>query len=138
MQPVKNGRITCGYVDRKNPFNPKENQFHRGLDFGANEDDNIYCAKPGKVAWIDTTRVYDAATKKGSFGVVVYIQTQDNWYSVYAHLESISADLRIGKFINEGDVIGKMGNTGRSAGKHLHYEERDNMSGKSNSREPQF
>jgi murein DD-endopeptidase MepM/ murein hydrolase activator NlpD len=135
-QPVKNGRITCKYGDRPNPFNPKVNQFHKGVDFGANDDKNIYCAKPGKVGHIDKTRVYNSETQRGAFGNVVYIQLSDGWFSVYAHMDSIESNIRIGDYIEEGEVIGVIGNTGRSKGEHLHYEERDNMSAKSNSREP--
>lgn len=133
-RPVQNGYITSGYGFRI--LNGVQEN-HRGIDIGTKTiDENVLCTKGGLIAHIDKTPVYNKETGAGSFGNVVYIQMQDGWYAIYPHLKSIHSDLRIGSKINEGDVIGIIGNTGFSFGVHLHYEERDNMSRKSKSREP--
>jgi murein DD-endopeptidase MepM/ murein hydrolase activator NlpD len=130
--------ITSGYGNRKNPFTGKP-EFHRGIDIAVINNpinEPVYCCKNGTITHIDTTRVYDKVTKKGSFGMVVYVQTEDKWYGVYPHMESIISTLKVGQKVSEGQQLGIMGSTGYSKGRHVHYEERDNMSGKSNSRDP--
>lgn len=60
-----------------------------------------------------------------SYGKHVYVKN-GNLLMIYAHLSSFNPNLRVGQRINEGDWIGRVGNTGNSDGNHLHYEERLN------------
>ena len=116
-RPIINGKITSGYGMRQSPFNAKIQEFHPGLDIAPINHTNepVLCAKEGKIAYIDNAG-------KGSFGLVVYVVLFDKWYCVYPHLQQISKDLQTGSLIKEGEYIGLCGNTGLSAGIHLHYE----------------
>ena len=58
--------------------------------------------------------------RNGSFGNVVRVRHAHNIETVYAHLSSIN--VATGDFVTEDIVLGKVGNTGRSDGMHLHYE----------------
>ena len=66
---------------------------------------------PGTVAF---------AGREGAFGKVVRIEHDFGISTLYAHLSRITVS--VGDYVAENTVIGKMGNTGRSAGSHLHYE----------------
>lgn len=59
-----------------------------------------------------------------SYGNYIQIKHKDNYYTLYAHLEK-GLKLKKGDFVNEGDVIGIMGNSGNSYGTHLHFEVRN-------------
>ena len=58
------------------------------------------------------------------YGKTIIIQHGNNIVTVYAHLNEINTS--IGTEISKGDIIGKLGSTGRSTGNHLHYEIRVN------------
>jgi murein DD-endopeptidase MepM/ murein hydrolase activator NlpD len=58
------------------------------------------------------------------FGKIVYIKHENGFETRYAHLDSI--DVKYKQEIDKGDIIGKVGNTGKSKGVHLHYEIRKN------------
>jgi hypothetical protein len=60
--------------------------------------------------------------KSDSFGNVVEILHDDGFYSLYAHLERFAGNMRVHLPVKTGDVIGYVGNTGRSTGAHLHFE----------------
>ena len=64
------------------------------------------------------------AGKEGSFGKVVRVQHEFGVNTTYAHLARIT--VKNGDYVSENHIIGKMGNTGKSAGAHLHYEIRVN------------
>ena len=57
---------------------------------------------------------------KGSYGNVVEIQHDDDIVTLYGHLSKIA--VKAGQKVNRWDVIGEVGNTGKSTGPHLHYE----------------
>jgi murein DD-endopeptidase MepM/ murein hydrolase activator NlpD len=130
-KPVPHGFIISGYGMRTCPFYPHHQEFHPGLDIDpldTKADTEVVAARDGIVRWIDSTHpVFDPKTGKGSFGIVVYVQGADKFFSIYPHLQSINPALYIGMSITEGTNIGIMGSTGLSTGKHLHYEERISM-----------
>jgi murein DD-endopeptidase MepM/ murein hydrolase activator NlpD len=136
-KPIKQGVITSPYGNR---IRNGVKEFHPGIDIGVNGNPvnvPVHCAKQGVIAYIDNDHpVYDPITKKGSFGRVVYVKLSDNWYSIYPHMSLINYDLKAGQSIMENDFIGIMGNTGISAGLHIHYEERTGL-GPGGSRCPQ-
>jgi len=106
--------ISSDYGNRKHPKTGKM-AFHHGVDLAGTWQENVRATAPGTVIY---------AGNEGSFGKVVRVQHDFGIVTTYAHLARIT--VRLGDFIGENHVIGKMGNTGRSAGAHLHYEVRIN------------
>lgn len=86
---------------------------HVALDFGVVSGTNVHSTMSGKV-------VYAGWNTEG-YGNLVIIENGD-YQTYYAHLSSIP--VKVGQTVDEGDIIGKSGNTGNSTGPHLHYEVR--------------
>jgi murein DD-endopeptidase MepM/ murein hydrolase activator NlpD len=106
--------ISSDYGNRKHPKTGKVS-FHHGVDLAGTWQENVRVTAPGVVIYAGT---------EGSFGKVVRVQHDFGIVTTYAHLARIT--VRLDDYIGENHVIGKMGNTGRSAGAHLHYEVRVN------------
>jgi len=106
--------ISSGYGMRKHPKTGKKT-FHHGIDLAGTWQENVRVTAPGKVI---------SAGSEGTFGKVVRVQHEFGLTTTYAHLARIT--VRPGDYLSENHVVGKMGNTGRSAGSHLHYEIRVN------------
>jgi murein DD-endopeptidase MepM/ murein hydrolase activator NlpD len=85
---------------------------HRGLDIRAGLGAPIYAADSGVV-------VYGGWNDWG-YGNLVVIDHGNGWQSVYAHLSQWN--VACGQSVNQGEVIGLAGSTGRSSGAHLHFE----------------
>ena len=105
------------------PFGPREGGKHKGIDIGGNPGLEIVSAVNGKV-----TRVASTDTS-GGYGNVVYIESlhyQSIMETRYAHMLDDSIVVEVGQDVYVGQVIGKLGNTGRSYGAHLHFEVRIN------------
>jgi len=122
IRPIKQGIITLQFGAKENTIPPSN---HTGIDIGVNGNPinvPVYCAKSGKITWID-----ENPNTSGGFGKVIYIQLPDGWYSIYAHFNLINYDLKINDNVNVNDFLGIMGTTGNSTGKHLHYQERITM-----------
>ncbi len=106
--------ISSDYGNRKHPKTGKTS-FHHGVDLAGTWQENVRVTAPGTVIYAGT---------EGSFGKVVRVKHDFGIVTTYAHLARIT--VKLGDYIGENHVIGKMGNTGRSAGAHLHYEIRIN------------
>ena len=106
--------ISSDYGNRNHPKTGKTS-FHHGVDMAGTWQENVRVTAPGTVIY---------AGSEGSFGKVVRVQHDFGIVTTYAHLARIT--VKLGDYIGENHVIGKMGNTGRSAGAHLHYEIRIN------------
>ena len=106
--------ISSDYGNRKHPKTGKTS-FHHGVDLAGTWQENVRVTAPGTVIYAGT---------EGSFGKVVRVKHDFGIITTYAHLARIT--VKLGDYIGENHVIGKMGNTGRSAGAHLHYEIRIN------------
>ena len=108
--PIKKYYITSGYGVRKDPYT-KRKAFHKGIDLGAAWGSDILATASGLVAFVG---------KYGSYGKSVFV---DHGYGIqtrYAHLSKIL--VKKGEKVDLGQILGKIGNSGRSTGKHLHYE----------------
>jgi murein DD-endopeptidase MepM/ murein hydrolase activator NlpD len=103
-------RMASGFKWRMHPI-LKIRKFHKGMDFTAPTGTPIFASGNGKV-----TRAQRSAT----FGKVVYIDHGYGYKTIYAHMSKIKA--RRGQKVKRGDLIGYVGNTGRSVSAHLHYE----------------
>jgi murein DD-endopeptidase MepM/ murein hydrolase activator NlpD len=102
--------ISSDYGYRKHPKTGAK-AFHHGIDLAGTWQENVRATAPGTVVFAD---------REGSFGKVVRIEHEFGVSTLYAHLARIT--ISVGDYVAENTVIGKMGNTGRSAGAHLHYE----------------
>ena len=106
------GRLVSGYGRRLDPFT-KEPAVHYGIDFGSWYDTDIYPGGKGRVTYTGY---------KSSYGRIVEVSHGCGFQTRYAHLSSIS--VKIGDEVDFDSILGKVGNTGRSTGPHLHYEVR--------------
>jgi murein DD-endopeptidase MepM/ murein hydrolase activator NlpD len=102
--------ISSSYGVRISPFTGKE-QFHPGVDIAGAEKTPIVAPAKGTVAFVG---------KDGALGMTVRIKHDSVHKSIYGHLHK--ASVKKGQHVERGDVIGSMGNSGRSTGHHLHYE----------------
>ena len=113
IQPVSNKDLkhtASGYGMRIDPIY-KTVKFHEGMDFSANIGTPIYATGNGTVT---------KAGWQSGYGKVVIINHGYGYETLYAHMNDI--DVRVGQKVIRGEVIGKVGNTGKSTGPHLHYE----------------
>ncbi len=106
--------VSSGYGMRKHPKTGKRT-FHHGIDLAGTWQENVRTTAPGRIIF---------AGSEGAFGKVVRVQHEFGVVTTYAHLARIT--VKLGDYVSEGHVVGKMGNTGRSVGAHLHYEIRVN------------
>ncbi|NJN61201.1 MAG: peptidoglycan DD-metalloendopeptidase family protein [Coleofasciculaceae cyanobacterium RL_1_1] len=105
--------MTSTFGKRSNPFGFGGREFHNGLDFVDEYGAPIIATAPGTVV---------EAGYNGGYGNQIAIQHEYGYQTLYAHLSEIRVE--VGDSIKRGDVIGALGNTGRSTGPHLHYEVR--------------
>lgn len=110
--PLKEIKVTSKFGEYRSY--PKKYK-HKGVDLAGKKGTPIIAPAEGKI--IFTGRMY-------GYGKTIIIQHDNNVVTVYAHLSEINTS--IGLKINKGDIIGKLGSTGRSTGNHLHYEIRVN------------
>ena len=89
---------------------------HKGTDFGAPTGTSIKAAASGTVTY--------AGWNSGGFGYLVIISHGNGVQTYYAHCSAILT--KVGASVSQGQVIAKVGNTGRSFGSHLHFEVRVN------------
>ena len=114
IQPIRNKdlkRIASGYGYRKDPFTKKP-RMHWGMDFTAPRGTPIYATGDGIVKRADN--------RAAGFGNHVRIDHGFGYVSLYAHMSKYK--VKRGQKVKRGEIIGYVGNTGRSAGPHLHYE----------------
>lgn len=109
--------ISSKYGYRTHPVTGQEYSFHRGIDIPAYSGENIYAALSGVVI----TSTYNSSY--GYYIIIdhgIYGNTGKRLYSLYAHSSKLVA--KKGQWVDQGDVIAKVGTTGSSTGNHLHFE----------------
>ena len=114
IQPINNEnlrRMASGYGWRTDPFT-KSRRMHKGMDFSAPTGTPIYAPSDGKVIRVDS--------RSAGYGKHIRIEHGFGYVTLYAHLSEYN--VRRGQRVKRGDVIGFVGNTGRSVAPHLHYE----------------
>ena len=89
---------------------------HAGKDISAPTGTAVRAAQCGTVT--------KAGWDNGGYGNLVCIEHEGGVSTCYAHLSSV--DTKVGQYVHVGDVVGKVGSTGRSTGPHLHFEVREN------------
>ena len=113
IQPIANKdlkRTASGYGMLIDPIY-RTPRFHSGMDFSAKTGTDIYATGDGTVTF--------AAWKQG-YGNCIMIDHGYGYKTLYGHLSKYKA--RVGQKVKRGEVIGKVGNSGKSTGPHLHYE----------------
>jgi murein DD-endopeptidase MepM/ murein hydrolase activator NlpD len=113
IQPIYNKdltRVASGYGMRIDPIY-RTRKMHQGMDFTAPIGTEIFATGNGIVK--------EAGWRQG-YGKCVKINHGFGYETLYAHMHKITA--RVGQSVKRGDVIGEVGNTGKSTGPHLHYE----------------
>ncbi len=114
IQPVANKnlkRIGSGFGVRIDPIY-KVPVMHEGIDFTAPIGTPIYATGNGRISLVDYGN--------RGYGNHVIITHGFGYQSLYGHMSRVK--VKIGQRINRGDIIGYVGNTGKSTGPHLHYE----------------
>ncbi|MCT4552614.1 MAG: peptidoglycan DD-metalloendopeptidase family protein [Alphaproteobacteria bacterium] len=109
--PLKRMSISSKFGVRNDPFNEVKKGMHKGIDYRGKIGDPIYSTGSGKVL---------KARDRHGYGLSVEIDYGLGFVGIFAHLNKIN--VKEGDFVEVGDVIGELGNTGRSTGPHLHYE----------------
>lgn len=104
------GSFSSGFGMRADPFTGLP-RFHNGLDLANVPGTAIRAAGSGRVVHIES--------QIGNYGKFIILRHDAGFQTLYAHLSSF--DVRVGQFVYQGDIIGRMGNTGRSTGPHLHF-----------------
>jgi murein DD-endopeptidase MepM/ murein hydrolase activator NlpD len=105
------GIITMFFGQNINPFSGQY-YIHKGIDIATfRQGDPIIASADGQVVTVDYDR---------DFGNYIIVKHKHGYYTRYAHLQAFRA--RVGQRVQQGEVIGYLGNTGLSTGPHLHYE----------------
>ena len=109
------GRVTSSFGEREDPFNG-EGAFHSGIDIAAPYGSSVRAAADGDVT----------ATRMGAgYGREITIDHGHDLLTVYGHLSAMI--VVAGQHVTRGQIIGYVGQSGRSTGPHLHYEVRVHM-----------
>lgn len=110
LWPTTSRAISSNYGYRSDPFKGSS-AFHAGIDIPGRTGDPIYAAEEGRVT---------AAEQSGARGKYIIIEHEGGLETWYMHLSAL--DVTPGEQVAKGDIIGKLGNTGRSTGPHLHFQ----------------
>ena len=110
--PVNGARLSSSYGMRKHPISGY-NKLHKGVDFAVPTGTPILAAGSGRI---------EIAGWNGNYGRYIRIRHNNTYQTAYAHLSSIARGVYAGSQVDQGQVIGYVGSTGRSTGPHLHYE----------------
>ena len=114
IQPIQNKdlkRMASGYGWRIDPFTKKRRR-HYGMDFSAVRGTPVYATGNGIIKRVDN--------RAAGFGKHIRIDHGFGYVSIYAHLDKYN--VKRGQKVKRGQIIGFVGNTGRSVAPHLHYE----------------
>jgi len=111
FKPLR-GLYTSGFGIRNDPFTG-ERGYHTGIDVAKNYGAPVYAAKEGIVTF---------AGWNGGYGKCVVIKHQFGFETLYGHLSTINVST--GQKVKAGQFIGRVGDSGRSTGPHLHFEVR--------------
>ncbi len=112
--PVSGAHLTSGFGVRVHPL-LGYSKMHTGVDFGASTGTPIHAAGDGEI---------DQAGRENGYGNTIVISHTDHLQTLYAHMSRFAAGIHEGMHVNQGQVIGYVGATGRATGPHLHFEVR--------------
>jgi murein DD-endopeptidase MepM/ murein hydrolase activator NlpD len=109
-RPVNSGYISSHFGERSDPFTGRL-AFHKGVDFAGREGNSVVAVASGVVTW---------AGDRYGYGQMVELNHGNGYVTRYAHnAENL---VTVGDTVKRGDVIARMGDTGRATGPNLHFE----------------
>jgi murein DD-endopeptidase MepM/ murein hydrolase activator NlpD len=109
-RPVTWGWMSSKYGQRLDPFTGKS-AWHAGVDFAGKDRSEVIAVAGGVVTH---------AGKRYGYGLMVEITHGDGYVTRYGHHAEILVE--VGDIVKRGDLIGKMGSSGRATGPHVHFE----------------
>ena len=110
--PIDGARLSSTFGKRKHPI-LGFTRMHKGVDFAAPTGTPIYAAGNGTVVY---------AGRKGGYGNYLRLRHNGTYETAYAHMNGYARGIHTGSRVEQGQIIGYVGTTGRSTGPHLHYE----------------
>mgnify|MGYP001403567500 FL=1 len=110
--PINGARLSSSFGMRKHPISGF-NKMHQGTDFAAPMGTPIMASGDGKIV---------RARWCGGGGNCVKIKHNSTYSTVYSHMSKFGRNIKKGKRVKQGQIIGYVGSTGMSTGPHLHYE----------------
>jgi murein DD-endopeptidase MepM/ murein hydrolase activator NlpD len=110
-----NGKLEGGFGGRRNPFGGPGYEFHSGQDIEADSGAPVVSGASGRVTFVGW---------QNGYGQLVVVDHGGGLTTRYGHLSHI--DVALDQTVARGQLVGKVGSTGRSTGPHLHYEVRIN------------
>ena len=113
LRPVQ-AEISSGFGRRKDPFS-EENKFHYGVDLAAESGTPVKAALAGRVL---------VSEYQEGYGNMVLLDHGNGFSTLYAHNQE--NNVQEGAWVAKGELISKVGSSGRSTGPHLHFEVRKN------------
>ncbi|MCG8491923.1 MAG: peptidoglycan DD-metalloendopeptidase family protein [Sneathiellales bacterium] len=109
-RPTDRGYVSSSFGMRRDPFR-KKRAFHAGIDISGPKNTPILATAPGKVSFVG---------RNGAYGLLVEIDHGQGFKTKYGHLKKIY--VKKGQTVEFRTKVGLMGSTGRSTGRHVHYE----------------
>jgi len=109
-RPITKGWLSSYFGTRKDPFSGRP-AMHKGVDFAGQEDADIVTTASGVVSW---------SGERYGYGNLIEINHGKGFKTRYGHNKALL--VKVGDVVSKGQVIAKMGSTGRSTGPHVHYE----------------
>ena len=109
-RPITSGWLSSYFGMRADPFTGK-NEMHKGVDFAGKLGSNVVAVASGVITW---------AGRRYGYGNLVEVNHGNGYSTRYGHNEKIS--VKVGDAVKKGQIIAKMGSTGRSTGPHVHFE----------------
>lgn len=110
--PLEFSRVTSGFSMRMHPI-LQQWRAHKGVDFGAPTGTRVKVSGSGVVNFVG---------RQGGYGNFIVVNHGNGISTAYGHLSRFAPGLRTGQRVEQGEVIGYVGQTGWATGPHLHYE----------------
>ncbi|MFL0796820.1 MAG: M23 family metallopeptidase [Cellvibrionaceae bacterium] len=109
-RPVKKGWMSSRFGRRTDPFSGRI-AWHSGVDFAGKRGSDIVAVAAGVITW---------SAKRHGYGLMVEVNHGNGYSTRYAHNQS--NNVKVGDVVKKGQIISKMGSSGRSTGPHVHFE----------------
>ena len=109
-RPVTSGYVSSQFGSRTDPFTGRR-AFHKGVDFAGREGAEVVAVASGVVIW---------SGERYGYGQLVEINHGNGYVTRYAH--NVDNLVAVGDTVRRGQVIARMGDTGRATGPNLHFE----------------